>query len=45
MADTLRTVLDAGKLNHNGSFLLRAVKNTGGRGGEEEEGGKGGKGG
>lgn len=45
VADTLRTYLDAGELNHNGLLLLGAVKNTGGRGGEEgERGGKGGRG-
>lgn len=42
MADTLRTFLDACKLNHNGPLLLGAVKTTGGRGGEG--GGKGGNG-
>lgn len=41
MADTPRTFLDAGELDHNGPLLLGAVKTTGGRGGGKG-GGKGG---
>lgn len=36
VADTLRTFLEAGEVNHNRALLLGAVKTTGGRGGGEE---------